>query len=193
MTIGIIPAKLNSSRVPGKNLRKTPDGETLIESSIRWMSQFGFVDRIIVSTDDRVTLLREIDVSQMDSRVSIWQRTPDLMDPDLPLIDLYRAIAHECPLAEHIFATQPDNPFKPPFTYVLPLWEDYKTNKRDEVFSVSGSGVKTGSMHLLRVSSLNARKIAYYVRTHTDLVPMDINTEDDWRRYQKQCEQAGTI
>jgi len=195
MTLGFLPAKMNSSRIPGKNLLKDENGDTLITRSAKWLLQFDFLDRIFVSTDDMNRFLLAHDGCEWmnDPRVVTIQRPPKFSDPDLPLIDLYTLAHRTFPDTEYILATQADNPLKPYYDDVVNMLGDVKTNNRDEAFSVDRWGVKTGSLHIIRVSSLLDRKLAYYCRVYREPTSFDVNVPADWERYLNFVKHAGTI
>lgn len=194
MTIGFIPAKVNSSRIPGKNLLRDENGDTLVTRSVKWMRYIKSVDLIHVSTDNLKALIDGDGCDWMRwPGVICDQRTPELSDPDLPLIDLYQMIPRMFEKAEHVIATQPDNPIKPDPKEVEALFDELRRDKRDEVFSVDRNGTKTGALHIFTVEALKAHKLAYYCKAVTQDIAFDINSPADWASYQAFMKVAGTI
>lgn len=91
MSIGrltaLVPCRSGSKRVPGKNTRPfMPHGESLLSVKLGQLSELGFVDEIIVSTDDPDCI--EIAKARLGSEIVIDHRPPRLAQDDTSLSEL---------------------------------------------------------------------------------------------------------
>ena len=128
----IIPARKNSRRLPGKNMRLL-GGKPLIQHSMEYaLRNAGPGDRIIVSSDDEkvLALARELNITA-------HQRPPELARDETPTALVLQAIAREFDddfLA--VILLQPTNPFRP-----RDLWEKavnrFHRSGRNSLMSVS--------------------------------------------------------
>lgn len=74
--IAIVPIKLNNERTPGKNLKKFPDGETLLGHSLKKLDTIPSIDEIFVFCSSRE--VQEY-IPQSCNKVQFMQR-PDYLD-----------------------------------------------------------------------------------------------------------------
>lgn len=196
MTIGFIPVKTASTRAPGKNFELNENGETLLHASVKYLLQFDWIDRILVSTNDIDGLLSLDKKSVMSwprSKVSIEQRPHEWSSPDMPLVELYGLALETFPDVHYVVATQVDNPFKPFPKNAARLYHDFINSDRDELFTVDTRGRKTGALHFMKESAIRHQKLAHYCGVYVQELWIDIDTEQDLDNYRRMRDQMGTI
>lgn len=139
-TIVIIPARGNSKRLPGKNI-KFLGGIPLLVHSIKYAQQFSFIDEIFVTTDDE-----EIKKVALEFGAKIIDRPDEIAGDFEPTVSALKhvleSIADE---VENVVLLQPTNPLRP-----INLLEDafqlYLNSNVDSLFTVSRSHDKLGKI-----------------------------------------------
>ena len=139
----IIPAKSDSTRLPGKNKRIIA-GKTLVEHSILYAQASSFSSRIIVTTEDRETanIAKKygVDVIGRDSEYMGEREVADVY------INVFNQVNNE--KYTHVVGIQPDHPDR-----TIPLDEMLQyavDNKYDDLFTVNRDGSRNGSIRIIR-------------------------------------------
>jgi len=144
-SIVIIPCKMDSERLKGKNLSLIGD-KTLLEHSILYARESKYVKQIIVSTEsDEVK-----DVCKKYEDVLVHNRPIDLLK-DADTVDVYvdvMKMKEILPSISHVVGLQPDNPDRQkPLDEIL---EYFVTKKYDDLVTVGVDGTRNGSVRVIK-------------------------------------------
>lgn len=139
-TIVIIPARGNSKRLPGKNI-KFLGNIPLLAHSIKYAQQFSFIDEIYVTTDDvgikKVAL--EFGAKVIDRPEEI---SGDLEPTVSALKHVLESLFEEI---ENVVLLQPTNPLRPG-NLLSEAFELYLNSSLDSLFTVSRNHHKLGKI-----------------------------------------------
>ena len=103
--LGLIPARANSVRAPGKNTAKIGD-RSLIEWAYLRAKESDICHEIVCSTNDRDAILVCHDIG-----CTVVERPEALAQPDTPMIKVVRHVAHLME-PDVIILLQPTSPFR---------------------------------------------------------------------------------
>jgi len=166
----IIPAKLDSTRLPKKNIQ-TIKGKTLVEYSIEYAKQSKYNPRIIVSSESE-----EVWNIAISKQVE-WARRPEHLLKDAEVTDVYidllNRINDEYDL---VVALQPDNPDR---TNTLDECIDYMIeNNYDDFFTVNSDYKRSGSVRIFKFDDLKSGMVSKRVGCMKDGAT-DIHYQED--------------
>lgn len=139
-TIAIIPARGNSKRLPGKNI-KFLGGIPLLAHSIKYAQQFSFIDAIYVTTDDAAIkkVAFQYGAKVIDRPVEI---SGDFEPTVSALKHVLESLSNE---VENVILLQPTNPLRP--NHLLQeAFELYLNSNSDSLFTVSRNHHKLGKI-----------------------------------------------
>ena len=131
--IVIIPAKSDSTRLPGKN-KKVISGKTLVEHSILYAQSSNFVDRIIVTTEDKETasIAKRYGVDVVGRDLE-YMGEREVADVYINVFSQVEDLGYT-----HVVGVQPDHPDR---TEKLDKMLEYVVdNKYDDFFTVNQFG-----------------------------------------------------
>lgn len=154
MIVAVIPAKIESNRLPKKNLL-TINGKSLIEHAVQYVRKSKKIKYVYVSTDSK-----EIAEHAKELGADVIMRGSNL-GGETPLIDVYR---HAWKVINnknitHIVGIQPDNPDR---KTDLDKAIDYAISKKiDNLFTVDGQGHHNGALSILSLNALTASPSVY--------------------------------
>ncbi len=135
----IIPARKNSRRLPGKNMRLL-GGKPLIQHSMEYaMQHAGPGDKIVVSSDDELIL-------DLAAKMGIeaHHRPVELARDETPTAQVLQAVARDFDDAfTTVILLQPTNPFRPPNLWEMAVRTFYDSG-RNSLMSVSPVKHKLG-------------------------------------------------
>jgi len=167
----IIPAKADSTRLPGKNKRIIA-GKTLLEHAISYAKKSKLVTKIIVSTEDEET--KNIAESL---GAEVVGREKDYMG-EREVVDVYIKIFNDLndSTYTHVVGIQPDHPDR---TIPLDKMLDYSVkNKYDDLFTVNPDGSRNGSIRIAKSSHVISGFMSRRVGSMLD-VCTNIHSEQD--------------
>lgn len=168
----IIPAKMDSKRLAGKNL-KTLNGKTLVEHSIEYAKSSKYNPTIAISSES-------VEVKEVAERNGVeFLSRPEHLLGDAEVTDVYVQICQT--LAEPfdiVVALQPDNPNR---SNTLDECIDYFIeNNYDDLITIKvGDKMKrSGSVRIFRYRHLRAGFVSRRIGCMKDDAT-DIHTEED--------------
>jgi CMP-N-acetylneuraminic acid synthetase len=129
-TLGIIPARAGSERLPGKNLVDL-GGKPLIAWTIEAALAATALDKVLVSTDSP-----EIAFVAEEHGCIVQMRPPDLAQADTPSLSVVKYVANAFPDADTIALLQPTSPFRT-VSDIVGSYNLLKGTKGDAVVSVT--------------------------------------------------------
>lgn len=139
-TITIIPARGNSKRLPGKNI-KLLGGIPLLAHSILYAQQHSFVDAVYVSTDDA-----EIKQIAMEYGAKVVDRPTSLSGDFEPTVSALKHVLETVGDAvENIILLQVTNPLRPE-NLLEEAFSIFQDKKCDSLFTVSRDEHKLGKI-----------------------------------------------
>ena len=154
MIIAVIPAKGESTRLPGKNLLKI-NGKSLVEHAVQYAKRSKKISSIYVSTDSEA-----IAEHAKQLGVGVIMRGSEL-GGEVPLIEVYlhawKKINNE--VITHIVGIQPDSPDR---KIDVDKAIDFAVTKNiDNVFTVDNQGRRNGGLNILNLNALQANPFVY--------------------------------
>lgn len=167
----IIPAKADSTRLPGKNKRIIA-GKSLLEHAIDYAKKSNLVVKIIVSTEDQET--KSIAESY---GVEVVGREKDYMG-EREVADVYVKIFNELndSTYTHVVGVQPDHPDR---SVPLDTMLEYSVkNKYDDLFTVNPDGSRNGSIRITKAAHVASGFMSRRVGSMLD-VCTNIHSEQD--------------
>jgi len=141
--LAVIPAKGESTRLPGKNMRQIA-GKTLIEIAVEYAKSSQIVTDIVVSTDSNA--IKEF--VESNGLCECIMRNKSLAgEADVTEV-YYHAWQSKEQIANYVVGIQPDHPNRnlnidDVLNYVF-------AKKLDDLITVDESGQKNGSLRILR-------------------------------------------
>ncbi len=139
-TIAIIPARGNSKRLPGKNI-KLLNGIPLLAHSILYSQKNSFIDAVYVSTDDEV-----IKKVALDFGAKVIDRPLSLSGDFEPTVSaLKHAIETIDFEIDNVILLQPTNPLRPK-DLLKDCFEKFQNLNADSLFTVSRNHQKLGKI-----------------------------------------------
>jgi CMP-N-acetylneuraminic acid synthetase len=167
----IIPAKADSTRLPGKNKRIIA-GKTLLEHAIQYAKKSQLVAKIIVSTEDNET--KAIAESY---GIHVVGREADYMG-EREVADVYVKIFNDLNDKNytHVVGVQPDHPDRS-----VPLDDMLQyavKNKYDDLFTVNPDGSRNGSIRITKAIHVASGWMSRRVGSMLD-VCTNIHSEQD--------------
>ena len=170
MIIAVIPAKGESTRLPGKNLLQV-NNKTLIEHAVEYARRSERIDRIFVSTDSD-----KIAGHAGELGVDVIRRGSELAG-ETPLSEVYRhAWENAAGCATHVVGIQPDNPDRQvDADRAIDFAVDHDV---DNLITVGRDGKRNGALQIMSARALKAGSIA-----HTVTWPDDCTNIHTWFDY----------
>ena len=159
--IAIIPAKNESTRLPGKNV-STVLGKPLLVHTIESAKRCSWIQDVYVSTDST-------DIADLAKQngAQVVMRSHDL-GGETPIVDVYRhaLLSIHDDRVTHVVGLQPDHPDR---TCDLGIVISYVVEKNvEDVMSVDNEGNKNGSLRILKADALRNNRISVYASTIRD-------------------------
>jgi len=105
--LAVIPARGGSKGVPGKNIRPA-GGKPLIAWTIEAAQSSQFIDRVVLTSDDREIIA----VAQTFNCDVPFVRESHLAEDATPTIDVVIDVLHRCPGYEWVVLLQPTSPLR---------------------------------------------------------------------------------
>ena len=139
--IAIIPARMGSKRLPGKN-KLLLGGIPLVVHSIRYAKLYNnLIDKIIVSTDDA-----DIKAIALSEGVEVIDRPEEISgDEATTLSALQHVLANIKEDVENIFLLQPTSPLRPE-NLLGNTFKEFSNGKYESLMTVSRSYQKFGKI-----------------------------------------------
>ena len=170
--LAIIPAKMDSKRLAGKNL-KTLQGKTLVEHSIEYAKSSKYNPTIVISSESS-----EVEEVAQRNRVEFFSR-PDHLLGDAEVADVYVDVCERLSeVYDIVVALQPDNPNR---SNTLDECIDYFIeNNYDDLITVKvGEKLKrSGSVRIIRYEHLRSGYMSRRIGCIEDNAT-DIHTQED--------------
>lgn len=139
-TIAIIPARGNSKRLPGKNI-KSLGGIPLLVHSIKYAQQFSFIDDIYVTTDNL-----EIKNIAMQFGAKVIDRPNEISGDFEPTVTALKHVLESVSEEiENVILLQPTNPLRPA-NLLDDAFKLYVKSNIDSLFTVSRNFHKLGKI-----------------------------------------------
>jgi CMP-N-acetylneuraminic acid synthetase len=139
-TIAIIPARGNSKRLPNKNI-KLLGGIPLMVHSINYARQYGFIDAIYVSTDDK-----EIKNIALQYGVLVIDRPKELSGDIEPTVTALKHVIESIDDdIANVVLLQPTNPLRPKHL-LTEAFQLFKEKECDSLFTVTRNHQKFGTI-----------------------------------------------
>jgi CMP-N-acetylneuraminic acid synthetase len=167
----IIPAKLDSTRLPKKNLR-TLFGKTLIEHSIDYAKQSKYNPTIVVSSESpevwEIATLNNV----------AWTNRPESLLKDAEVTDVYIDF---CKILDDdaydlVVALQPDNPNRSnSFDECIDYFIE---NNYDDLITISPTFKRSGSVRVFKFKYLKAGNVSKRIGCKLDEAT-DIHFKED--------------
>jgi CMP-N-acetylneuraminic acid synthetase len=138
----LIPAKLDSKRLPKKNIQLIND-KPLVEYSIDFAKNSRFNPRIILSSESSV-----IEDIASNNKVEFLKRSPDLCG-DVEVVDVYLNILNSLDEKfDLVVALQPDHPDR---EYNFDYYIDYFVeNNYDDLITIEPNFKRSGSVRIFK-------------------------------------------
>lgn len=139
-TIAIIPARGNSKRLPGKNL-KLLGGISLLVHSIIYAQNCSFINEVYVSTDDV-----EIKNVALQFGATVINRPTEISGDFEPTVSALKHVLESISDdVENVILLQPTNPLRP--TSLLDeAFQLFENSNSDSLFTVSRNNDKLGKI-----------------------------------------------
>lgn len=139
-TIAIIPARGNSKRLPGKNI-KFLGGIPLLVHSIKYAQQFSFIDAIYVTTDDA-----EIKKIALEFGANVIDRPSEISGDFEPTISALKHVLESISKGvENVVLLQPTNPLRPD-NLLNDAFQLFQNSNVDSLFTVTRNHDKLGKI-----------------------------------------------
>ena len=176
--LAVIPAKMDSKRLPGKNMKRI-NGKTLIEHAINYAKAARSNNvhvEIMVSTESKqvIDLVNGLNEAGLHAHV----RKESLLG-EAEVADVYGDIAKmiSSPTSyDYLVGLQPDHPNR---EHTLMECITYmRTNKYDDLFTVEPSYRRSGSVRILKWADVVSGKFSKRVGCIRDSA-VDIHTQQD--------------
>lgn len=187
-TLGIVPARGGSKRIPRKNIRDFCD-KPLIAWTLE-AAKSSFINVTLVSTDDEEIA----ECARAYGGNVPFIRPPELATDTAPSVDV---ALHALNWFEDNFRTpdaivllQPTSPLRRT-AHINAALDCFYDNKDDSLYSYSrketGRGVPNGCIYITRRDVLKSRRIATSKAREWEMKePMpDIDTEEDWKEAER--------
>ena len=171
-SIVIIPCKMDSERLKGKNLSLIGD-KTLLEYTILYAKESKYVSTIIVSTEsDEVR-----SICKKYNDVLVHDRPKHLLK-DADTVDVYVDVVKffDTTGITHIVGLQPDNPDRQ--KSLNEVLEYFVTKKYDDLVTVGTDGTRNGSVRVIKSEFVKEDNVSRRVGTILDDCT-NIHNEDD--------------
>jgi len=185
--ICIIPARGNSQRIPGKNM-KMFHGKPMIQHSIDAAKDSHLFDGILVTTDDE----RTIDLAER-LHVGVIERSPELCEDDIGT----QQVAKEAlkitgtPEDEYVMVLYATSPLLD-WSYVKTAIELLYTTDFKYAMSVDMKGIDAGNFYISKAKNFLADVPLEGNSIQIGMEPgrvCDINTKEDWVKAEKMYEE----
>lgn len=150
--LAIIPAKLDSTRLEKKNLKKIHD-KSLVEYSIDYAKQSKYNPTIIISSESD-----EVLKIAMNNKVTFVERPPHLLK-DAEVVDVYLDIVTNV-VGEYdlVVCLQPDNPDR---SHTFDECIEYMIdNNYDDLITVNPEYKRSGSVRIFKFNYLKAGQVS---------------------------------
>lgn len=162
----LIPAKLDSSRLPKKNLQNL-FGKTLLEHSIDYAKQSKYNPTIVVSSESQ-------EVWEISKRNNVhWISRPEHLLKDAEVTDVYIDFCKTLDdnVYDLVVALQPDNPNRSnTFDECIQYFVE---NNYDDLITISPTMKRSGSVRIFRFNYLKcgmvSKRIGCKLDTATDI------------------------
>lgn len=169
----IIPAKLDSKRLPKKNIQKIKN-KTLVEYSINYAKQSKYNPRIIISSESEI-----IEEIAMKNKVEFSLRDKSMCG-DVEVVDVYIQLLNQ--LEEKfdlVVCLQPDHPDREhTFDYCV----DYLIeNNYDDLITIEPSFKRSGSVRIFKYDHLMKGHVSKRIGCVKDEAT-DIHYKEDLER-----------
>ena len=142
----VIPAKLDSKRLPKKNIQKIK-GKTLVEYSIDYAKKSKYNPKIIVSSESKI-----VEKLAKDNNVDFSLRDKSMCG-DVEVVDVYIELAKKLNQEfDLIVALQPDHPDREhTFDYCVDYLVD---NNYDDLITIEPTFKRSGSVRIFKYKHL---------------------------------------
>lgn len=139
-TIAIIPARGNSKRLPGKNI-KLLGGIPMLVHSIKYAQNFSFIDAIYVTTDDAA-----IKKVALQYGAKVIDRPAEISGDFEPTVSALKHVLESLTEEiENVILLQPTNPLRPE-NLLEEAFQIYLNSNSDSLFTVSRNHHKLGKI-----------------------------------------------
>ncbi len=175
--LAIIPAKLDSTRLKNKNIRKIDSIPMFIHSvNYAYKSKYD-VDVVVSSESDTIEEL-------CNKHEVMFLRRPKELCGDTEVVDVYEYVINKQLDKEYdiVVGLQPDNPnrvntFDDCVNYMI-------ENKYDDVITIDEDYRRSGAMRLFNYNFLRQGKVSYRIGCMKETAT-DIHTEEDLNEVKK--------
>ena len=139
-TIAIIPARGNSKRLPGKNIKLLGEIPMLVHS-IKYAQNFSFIDAIYVTTDDAA-----IKKVALQYGAKVIDRPAEISGDFEPTVSALKHVLESLTEEiENVILLQPTNPLRPE-NLLEEAFQIYLNSNSDSLFTVSRNHHKLGKI-----------------------------------------------
>ena len=158
----IIPCKMDSQRLPRKNL-SIIENKTLLEHSILYAQESKYTTHVVVSTESE-----EVKNISRNYSVVVLDRPKSLLK-DADTVDVYVDAFRRYNFPDtitHVVGLQPDNPDR---NYSLDtILEYFITKKYDDLVTVGSDGTRNGSVRVIKAEYVRDDNVSRRVGTFLD-------------------------
>jgi len=168
----IIPAKMDSTRLKGKNLKMVTKDKTLVEHSIEYAKNSQHEVDIILSSESQ-----EIRQIASKNKTMFHKRHKDLCG-DAEVVDVYIDVVTSLSISNYdlVVGLQPDNPNR---SHPLDECIQYMVeNNYDDLITVNPSYKRSGSVRIFKYNYLKSGKVSKRLGCLKD-ESVDIHFEED--------------
>ena len=172
-SVVIIPCKMDSTRLPNKNLSLVGD-KTLLEYAILYAQKSKYVNMIIVSTESNEVK----EICKKYDGVLVHDRPHNLLG-DADTVDVYVDVFRHFRLGHgitHVVGLQPDNPDRQ--KTMDEILEYFITKKYDDLVTVGTDGTRNGSVRVIKSEFVRMNNVSRRVGTILDDCT-NIHTDED--------------
>jgi len=172
----IIPAKLDSKRLPGKNL-KTINGKTLVEHSIDYVKECKHnIDIYVSSESNEVKDVAEKCEVNFDLRPLYLCGETEVVEVYIDLAKRLKKVGNTYDL---VVALQPDNPNRS--NSLNDIIQYMIDNKYDDLITINESYKRSGSVRVFKYGYLVEEKVSKRIGCIKDTA-IDIHYESDLQK-----------
>ena len=177
--LAIIPAKLDSTRLKNKNIRKI-NGKPMVEYSIDYAKQSKYNPDIIISSEN--DMLEKI---ANKNNVRFVRRSKDMCG-DTEVVDVYIDLLNNIDEKyDIVVCLQPDNPDREhTFDYCVDYLID---NNYDDLITISPNFKRSGSVRIFKYEHLIKGHVSKKIGCIRDTAT-DIHYEEDLKKVQEKLQ-----
>lgn len=187
--VAVVPVRMGSKRLPGKNLRPIYLGETLLSYAVKKLLKVSQVDMIIVTSESDEVYSHLRTRGLLSDKVAFHKRDAALADDSTFIMPVVRDALRSKRAFGYVLVTQVDNPSVTAADFHNAIGRFINDQSVDVLISVGHGGEQTGQIRLLKTSVINRPTLeCIHASMHTEYPNIDIHFEQDLIQAQTEVE-----